>query len=406
MKKIGTYLLLLLIIVHAIFLVHYGISTFITTCLFYYIVYRLLKGCFYFIKDAHWQEVLIHNTRNVLLVMVAMEFVMTFVPPFTFLNNYMEHDKGVYFSEYKRKLQCSLLQDIGFKKARFIFEEGNLPDSRRLLRRREYSYWHTYNQLGLRGKLPSVQKDSNEFRIILLGDSFIEGDGASDDSTVSVLLEQKLNVAGLGCKFKVINGGVAGSNPLYTHPFYNKYLRSYHPDIVVQAYFSNDLWDVFIQKDQGKLPAYEYCFALSHIYRFIFYGVLKYNNFFTLHPPTKTLMDKKLLLRILMEDNLAFRQESATDSIKFISMYIPAKNEVLNTSIYLKKEDEIAGHAQYDIQLLSEFTPYLDNNAKRFVKKYYWKHDAHFNAKGYDLVATILTEKVKGYCLKINNTVK
>ncbi len=393
----------MLALIHAFVLYRYGISTFITTCLYYYFVYILFKLIFSLIKNNKRLELVMVNLRNIILVLVTIEFIMTFIPPFTFLNNYMEVEKGVYFSEYKRKIQCSLLKKLGFEKARFVFEEGNLPNSVRILNRSEFVYKCSYNEMGLRGNLPGLHKLEDEIRVILLGDSFIEGDGTPDDSTISVLLEQKLNAENAGYRYTVINGGISGSNPIYEQQFFHKKLLQYNPDMIISSVYSNDLWDIQVMRHQNTMPAEEYFFAISHIFRLFYFGIMKNNDFSCLHPPESTKNRKKELLGYLQNDLIFSQKQLKNIGIDMLTMYIPSKEEVMHKNAFLDEGYHISSYIDYDINLLKLFNADGNQQKNKFINKYYWKNDAHFRPEGYNLVASILADKIRGMTIKKRN---
>lgn len=381
-------------LIHFLLLHFLGISTYITTLLFYGLVYLLLKALLYPFKDKKWYELVRKNVVVLLVLFLILEFALTFIPPLTFLNNYMEHDKGVYFSDYMRKKQCHFFQKLGFERVRFTFEEGDLPNTIRTVSNNEFTYKHLSNELGLRGELPEIEKDSVEFRIILLGDSFIEGDGAPDDSTLSVLLQKNLNEKLSDKKFTVISGGISGSNPLYNQIFYDKYLKSYNADMVLQAVFVNDLWDLYIMKKQGKMFLNEYFFAISHIYRIITFGILKQNDFSYINPPAKTAKMKLKLIEMLDSELKKFELSLLEAHVSFKTFYIPSKEDLRKKEMVLNTPNHIAVHLKYDINLLERFPDEKNPDINNFINTYYWNDDAHFKPKGYELVAEIIANNV------------
>ena len=72
----------------------------------------------------------------------------------------------------------------------------------------EYSVPLSFNSKGMRGPEHSYNKDKNEFRILILGDSFSEGYAVNFNELFSEVLKNKLNGEGVGCE--VINAGVRG----------------------------------------------------------------------------------------------------------------------------------------------------------------------------------------------------
>lgn len=99
---------------------------------------------------------------------------------------------------------------------------------------------YNINSYGIRNKELSVQKDSNIIRIMALGDSYVWGDGLSNDDLITVKLESILNKK-TNKNFEVINTGKGGYN---TQDEYEQLLRLYsvyNPDIVIQFFFTNDI---------------------------------------------------------------------------------------------------------------------------------------------------------------------
>jgi len=71
----------------------------------------------------------------------------------------------------------------------------------------------TINSLGMRDREVEIEKTSGEFRIMMLGDSFVFGVGARQDETVARLLEARLNAFSDGePRFRTLNMGAISYN--------------------------------------------------------------------------------------------------------------------------------------------------------------------------------------------------
>src|SRR3977135_174662 len=81
----------------------------------------------------------------------------------------------------------------------------NKPNARVFFHRREYDVELRTNAQGLRD--PERSYDGAAFRVLALGDSFLEGYSVPFEASVTHLVEERL--AGPGCPIEVINGGVA-----------------------------------------------------------------------------------------------------------------------------------------------------------------------------------------------------
>lgn len=96
------------------------------------------------------------------------------------------------------------------------------------------------NSHGIRNKELSVEKNSNEVRILALGDSFIWGDGQSNDQLITIKLSRQLNSLG-DQKFEVINAGIGGYNAKNEFEQLLRLYSVYKPDAVIQFFFTNDI---------------------------------------------------------------------------------------------------------------------------------------------------------------------
>jgi lysophospholipase L1-like esterase len=391
MRRPYHYIIVFLVFVHAYFLVVYGISTFITTLLFYGVLFTLLKNLFTLIKNKSKRIIILKNTKSVLIIMLVFEFLLTFV--FKLLNNTMENEKFLYFSEYKKKEQSQLLQKLGFHTARFTYTDLYIPNSSRIVKRPEFSFTHHYNELGLRGKLPKTEKDSNEFRILVLGDSFIEGDGADDRNTLPVHLESLLSSKTPGKKITVVNGGISGSNPIYEIEVYRKHLSVYKPDLVILALYRNDIAEIDVMLHNGNIPLKEYFSAVSHLFRMIYFGILNFDNFELNHIPKKTSERRIQLYHFLSEKITSFSNELNKNGIHFLSLYIASKGEITDDTFGNSYSEALIKTIDTDINLKHEFHQ-LNIRSTDSLTNYFWNSDAHFKKEGYKLAAKIIAKKI------------
>jgi hypothetical protein len=97
------------------------------------------------------------------------------------------------------------------------------------------------NALGLRGREPAMPKPDGVTRLLVLGDSFIFGNGASDQDLMCTRLQ-----AGLGARghaVEVINGATGSYSTLLHYLALRDRLLSYQPDVVLLWYDLGDLQD-------------------------------------------------------------------------------------------------------------------------------------------------------------------
>jgi len=87
-----------------------------------------------------------------------------------------------------------------------------------------------------------VDKVPGEKRVLVLGDSFVEAAQVRRDQNFCELLEKGLSQK-LRAPVRVINAGVSRYSPLLEYLYYTQKLRQLRPDIVLLAFFPNDVFD-------------------------------------------------------------------------------------------------------------------------------------------------------------------
>lgn len=116
----------------------------------------------------------------------------------------------------------------------------------------EFDHYALLNSLDLRDEeIPDKLDD--EFRILVVGDSFTYGLGVEEEQTFVRRTEALLRELGEREKFatfiRMINGGV-GSWPMNQSSWLQEVGMSLQPDLVVQAFFvGNDIYDDVVWKD-------------------------------------------------------------------------------------------------------------------------------------------------------------
>ena len=105
----------------------------------------------------------------------------------------------------------------------------------------EFTTFISISPLGLRDRRTSYEKAPDTFRVVLLGDSFLEGIQVQQADGVAERLEALLNEAGLG-RVDVINAGVAAYGTGQQVLFYEQDVHRYQPDLVVLLFYvGNDV---------------------------------------------------------------------------------------------------------------------------------------------------------------------
>ena len=106
----------------------------------------------------------------------------------------------------------------------------------------EFEVEYKVNSLGLRDKEFPKVKPKGEYRILFLGDSFIEGIGVNINQTLVKEVERRLK-ASTGENIKAINAGVSAYSPLLEWLYLRDRGIKLDPDFVVINLFMNDFND-------------------------------------------------------------------------------------------------------------------------------------------------------------------
>lgn len=374
MKRV---ILLFLYIFHFYFLYNYGIAWFGTTLLFYYLLYIIFDKLIFFFISNQYSTIVKTNFKIIFSFFIAIEFFTTFVSHTS--NNYMENEKGIYFSEYMRNEQHKLLKYIGIKNIKNAWIEGYTPNTLRVHKTSEFEYQYITNKIGFRGPVFENKSKNEDYSILVLGDSFVEGYGAPDSSTLPVFLENFLSNRNRNKNINVINGGICGSNPLYQIKLYDNIFSKYNPNLVIIVTNYWDVNDAEITMNQGEMSICECLNALSHIYRIFNYSYQERN------------LDKiSIQSNLLNIEILKFSNKLKNKNIDFVCIHLPMIDEFIakrnsNMSYYLR--DGIEKGIPI-INLKSDYSKIKN------IKLYYWKKDLHHNQEGYKMMASIIAEKI------------
>lgn len=412
-KSYFTLILSFLILVHFFILHFLGISFFSTTLLFYYLIYKLIKKLISNSKINNKRKTILFNIKAIIIICLIFEFFSTFI--IKILNNPVENEIGVYFSPYMRSKQIKVLYKFGFLKSnRNTTLEAYKSNYKHQHESVDFNYKVSYNKYGFRGKFPDIKKDSNEFRIICLGDSFVEGFGTSNDSTFPVLLEKYLSLNRLNVS--VLNGGICGSNPLHAIRLYDKKLKNFDPDLVIIELNDGDWHDINFNLSNESMSLTEHFYAVSHLFR-ITYSIL-YRVYSSLHfdfsfkftdlfRPEKTLeqemaeaeakaaaeVEKKFEnINTILDSLTEFKQKLNYEKRQLAILYLPFQNELFESNNTITTS-ALTNRKIPFIDLREPYKQSIRNNPESF-QKYYWKNDGHHTPTGYDLMGRTVAEKL------------
>ena len=113
------------------------------------------------------------------------------------------------------------------------------PNAAATYKRREYTVEVRINSQGLRDPERPVEPKGGTFRVLALGDSFVEGYTVDLGQTVTQRLESRLRDS--GCPAEVINGATAAYSTDQEYLFYRTDGARYRPSVVLLFFYWNDV---------------------------------------------------------------------------------------------------------------------------------------------------------------------
>lgn len=294
------------------------------------------------------------------------------------------------------------------------------------------------NSLGLRDR-EYFAKESNDYRILALGDSFTWGGyGIASNETFLKIFEKRLNEKSPDTNYQVINAGVPGYGT--KEEMFYLINRGYklQPDLVILNFFvGNDFLGnigsegltakdgILIEKKYKTTTAEKVrSFMLIHLhsYRLIEKRVINlFGNFIERHIRGKIQQDDyqselflkptndNIKLQINMAKELLDNMNSylASNDIKFAIVIIPLKYQVdENLKELFIKNNYRAGEEvdmEFPEKMIIEWA--LQNNvtvidllpklsALNQNNDFYWKLNPHFNVKGNEVVGSIIYDEL------------
>ncbi len=339
--------------------------------------YRLLKV-------ARVSTVVMKNAilalSSLLLTLLFIEIILRVKPLNESLQNYGERSKGHYMRVYDDSKRSAYLT--------------HNPNSLVTLQTLYFKYERHTNSLGLSFPEMPVTKEHGEIRIMAVGDSFTEGDGAPADSTWMKSLERELTKNYPSQKFSFINAGVCGSDPVFELKLFNDKLLDYRPDFLIAAINLSDIDDLvmhggeerFISNEECRFrsgPWWEPVYAFSYLFRLAVHT--KYNKVFLTDEEDEMLRGKAVA--DIVKTMHRFHQLAESNGIKFITALMPVAVDVLQEKFNTLQPvlDSLGSDPPFRvINLFDYYTSQAGMNHEN-VFNYYWRMDGHHTGKGYSI---------------------
>ncbi len=138
-------------------------------------------------------------------------------------------------------------QDKPFRTSNQYWKNWHFPNSQILQKADCFNAVYSSNEFGMRA---TQMKDSASFTIAVLGDSFVEGYGESDEFIFTSLLDSLT-----GKNIEVLNFGMSGGfGTIHELAQYENFVRYFKPDLVILCYLNyNDVHDNIKALNEGLI---------------------------------------------------------------------------------------------------------------------------------------------------------
>ncbi len=302
-----------------------------------------------------------------------------------------------------------------------------------------------YNSKGLRlDKEINYTKNKNKKRIILLGDSFVNGNGLDQHETIAYKLQEKL-----GSSWEVLLLSSDGYGTDLEYILFKEEGLKYEPDIVILFFYPNDFSDSTSWEGRGikkprfglnrdkmtldlvypdksfkinytttssfnKKPISKFLLSHSNLYSLFYFNKDKLNLkkekkkigplvdttiLSVLHNYNYTGTDMNFALGVVLVLFTNFKELSVKNNFEFIVVNIPSKLNV--NEKYQKKlirEYPIEQHICCEFNKVNKFfsaeLPYYDityldlyHIAKNNFNDFYFKSDGHWSPTGVEMTS-------------------
>lgn len=272
------------------------------------------------------------------------------------------------------------------------------------------------NSWGMRNNEISLIPSDTTFRILCLGDSYTEGDGANNGFEYPRQLEKSLNNSFDKRNYvEVINGGKNGSDIIYLEKIFTEQYSKLRPHLVLVAINYTDIEDIiqrggverFRQNNTTKFkkgPSYHKYYQNFHVFR-MFVHIILQKDFLFLNKKERKIESLKAL-RIIEKSMERLNSFCLDNNMEIVFIIHPLPNQYLQkgmlktpnfisencTQNILHELTQISEFPVYDICVsLSEILGNMEYNT------YAWPINGHFNDFGYQIFTEEIYKVVKNH---------
>lgn len=216
---------------------------------------------------------------------------------------------------------------------------------------------------------------------IVMGDSFAESNGASNDSTWPKILQSMIGTP-------VWNCGSAGTDPCDAYVIFRDKLMHFGPRRLILTLNETDIFNVTIRGGLERFHPdgtvqYNKAPAAESIYRNIYLSRIPMRHLFRYDfvPTWKEDVYDRKANELIVEAIDSLRLLCEQISCELIVAYHPLRTDYEKTYRFQPAVDRLLGLGVKCVDIRREFSSY--GITAEDLDKYYWPIDGHFNNTGY-----------------------
>lgn len=281
----------------------------------------------------------------------------------------------------------------------------DFPNKKIHFKNPEFTFERTTNKLGYSDYEIKYRKSKKEIRMLCLGDSFTEGDGASFEKSYVFQLRKKFLKSS---NYYVFNAGKCGSDPFFSFVNYRDLLNNYDFDFVLQTLSSSDINDdirkrggmerfkkKYITEFRKPNLIVQHIYVISYVGR-SFLNAFGFNELFM----TRNNIEKdcKKTIDLLKLYSKTIEKYNS----KFVLIILPNKKEVEEDypDFFKKTVERIKKNKGiYIIDLREYYRIEMLKSNKNFINNNWWDKDWHHKPKGYLMMAKSIYQGLKNHKL-------
>jgi hypothetical protein len=292
---------------------------------------------------------------------------------------------------------------------------------------REFLFHRTTNSMGFVDTEHNITKSAGVYRILIVGDSFMECGSADFSSCYGVVLQKELNDrCHINKTFEVVMMGVGGYSIDNEYQTYELEGKQYNPDMVLIAFFIGNDFQLGLAKKAADGTITYVDTPHPHWYSWIGYWLEHNSHLFTFamhmfssfRTTSAKAYDQYLFtkgddygqkLGFYEEVYSQFVKDLRVDNRTTVTLVIPTKEEVDTGKyadfiatigvppLYPQVRQDIIGfftnQSDMVIDPLLSMQQYNKNNT------FYWNIDGHWNNQGHEFAAGYSVKKICDYLL-------